>query len=124
MRVVILAAFLLAFVAGAHGQPMGWAGPGVNSCAVYAQDYKHFPADMGNFYFFWAQGFMSGLNSGHYRSRGDTSGDTDLASKSFPNQAQEDFIRRYCDQHLLASFVDAVFALWAEMRRLQGLPPD
>jgi hypothetical protein len=121
VRVVIPAilSLLVAMPPPAHGT-IALAGAGAISCAVYGQDFKRDPLDFGNFFFSWAQGFMSGLNTRHFGTH-DT---TDLQPASYPPDAQERFIEGYCDQHPLATFVDAVMMLWSDMRKSQGLPAE
>ena len=120
MRAVIPAILLLASLPPPAQGAIAWIGAGVSSCADFGQDFKSAPNEMGSLYFTWAQGFMSGLNTRHLG----TLDATDLNSKSFSLSSQQHFIERYCDQHPLADFVDAVMALVVEMRRLQGLPPE
>jgi hypothetical protein len=112
MRVVISATFLLAFAASAHGEPMAVRGAGASTCASYAETYA-------STYLTWAQGFMSGLNYGHLRTK-DT---IDLNPQAFPIETQERLLQQFCEQHPSMSFSAAVFALWVEMRKSQGFPP-
>jgi hypothetical protein len=59
LTVVVLIAMSGAAVAA--GQMNGY-GDGMDSCAVFAQEYAANPDAAENVYFTWAQGFMSGLN--------------------------------------------------------------
>ena len=94
MRVVIPAVLVVTFASPAYpDEAAAWAGMGTTSCTAYAQAYKQDPVRLEDLYFVWAQGFMSGLNTRHVPSHEET----DLLSKTFPSQAQERFIQRYCD---------------------------
>ena len=116
MRVVISATFLLAFAASAHGEPMAVRGAGASTCASYAETYKKGNPSEAGTYLTWAQGFMSGLNYGHLRTK-DT---TDLNPQA-SIETQGRLLQQFCEQHPSTSFSAAVFALWVEMRKSQGL---
>jgi hypothetical protein len=121
MRVVISATFLLAFAASAHGEPMAVRGAGASTCAAYmayAETYKGNPSE-ANTYLTWALGFMSGLNYGHLRTK-DT---TDLNPQA-SIETQGRLLQQFCEQHPSMSFSAAVFALWVEMRKSQGLSTE
>jgi hypothetical protein len=47
----------------ASGQGLTWTGPGAVSCTEYAKAVRSAGENMRLFYFSWAQGFMSGLNT-------------------------------------------------------------
>ena len=118
MRVVISATFVLAFAASAHGEPMAVRGAGASTCAAYmayAETYKGNPSE-ANTYLTWALGFMSGLNYPHLRTK-DT---TDLNPQA-SIETQGRLLQQFCEQHPSMSFSAAVFALWVEMRKSQGL---
>jgi hypothetical protein len=122
MRVVISATLFLAFAALAHGEPMAVRGAGASTCAAYAsyaETYKSNPSE-ANTYLTWAQGFMSGLNYGHLRTK-DTLDLNPQALQAFPIETQGRLLQQYCEQHPTMSFSAAVFALWVEMRKSQGL---
>ena len=119
MRVVISATLFLAFAALAHGEPMAVRGAGASTCAAYAsyaETYKKGNPSEAGTYLTWAQGFMSGLNYGHLRTK-DT---TDLNPQA-SIETQGRLLQQFCEQHPSMSFSAAVFALWVEMRKSQGL---
>ena len=120
MRVVISATFVLAFAASAHGEPMAVRGAGASTCASYAETYKKGNPSEAGTYLTWAQGFMSGLNYGHLRTK-DTLDLNPQALQAFPIETQGRLLQQYCEQHPTMSFSAAVFALWVEMRKSQGL---
>jgi hypothetical protein len=74
---------------------------------MYALD----PENAEGFFFSWAQGFMSGLNAASLQSQGQS---RDLSS--MPPEEQERFIRDYCNDHPLASYVTVVVQLYHRFR--------
>ena len=85
-------------------------GAGTLTCAKFAQLYAGDP-DHAEFDFYsWAQGFMSGLNlanaHGGQRMR-------DL--NAMLQAEQEDYLRRFCDQHPLQGYIEGVLALYASL---------
>ena len=96
------------------------AGAGAFPCAEFSDQYKENPRKVEGVYFTWAQGFMSGLNSGLLASS-----DIEapyLHPNDFDTEDQQRHIRHYCDQHPLADYFEAVMDLYFEMREKQGLP--
>jgi hypothetical protein len=95
-------------------EPSAWKGPGIASCTQYAQAVRSY--GQRNFYFSWAQGFMSGLNTPLLMSgmKG-----TNLEGRTLEDQLS--FVDRYCDQRPLAMYVNAVMSLYDNMRSEQGL---
>ena len=91
-----------------------WSGSGTMSCAEVTGALQQHPGDE-NLFFSWAQGFMSGLNTDLLKH-----GETDL--NSLPVDAQKQFVRSYCKEHPHAPYFEAVFKLFDELRRDQGLP--
>ena len=94
------------------------AGAGVTTCAVFASRYKENLEKVEIIYFTWAQGFMSGLNTGLIASNSET---PDLHPNDFDTEDQQGHIRHYCDQHPLADYFEATLDLYNEMRQKQGL---
>ena len=94
------------------------AGAGLTTCAVFASRYKENPEKVGIIYFTWAQGFMSGLNTGLIASHSET---PDLHPNDFDTEDQQGHIRHYCDQHPLADYFEATLDLYFEMLKKQGL---
>lgn len=117
MRTFLTVASLLVlnayFTAIARAAEAGITGVGVTSCADFGKMYKTNPAETELVYFTWAQGFMSGYNGVFLAS--DQSG-RNLAAESFDDQKVH--IRDYCDRHPLATYMSAVFQLYA------SLPPS
>jgi len=106
MRFVLVILLLIAPIEAGRAAPAAMGGPGAASCAEFAQAYKSNPVAAGNFYFAWAQGYISGLNSIALQTNQQF---IDLAAMSFPDQQM--FIRQYCDQHPLAAYVQGVLDL-------------
>jgi hypothetical protein len=99
----------------ASGQTV-WSGVGgSSSCTQYAQAVRSGGENIRNFYFTWAQGFMSGINSPLM----EPGKSLNLAARAMNDQ--QAFIDRFCDQRPLAYFVEAVLSLYDTMRTEQGL---
>jgi hypothetical protein len=92
-------------------------GAGMQTCAVFRAHYKGHVPSLENFYFSWAQGYMSGLNvaaSGVNvaASRGAVTADLN----AIPAPTQLRFIREFCDHNPLERYSAAVEALLAKIR--------
>jgi hypothetical protein len=70
----------------------------------------------------WAMGYMSGLNAllSHNNRVWNEHGYTDLGKR--PAAGQFMFLRLYCDKHPLGYIIQAVEALYDDMRIEQRLP--
>lgn len=77
-------------------------GIGTLSCAQFAQMYRADPKDANVVFGSWGQGFMSGWNAVMIQNHSYR----DLGSETVDETSS--YIREYCDQHPLGSFVDAV----------------
>jgi hypothetical protein len=82
------------------------------SCSQYAQEVRSHGENMRAFFFSWAEGFMSGLNTR-------LGSPTNLGAME--TNAQNAFIDQYCNQRSLSSYSDAVMSLYDTMRAQQGL---
>jgi hypothetical protein len=86
----------------------GIVGVGAISCGKLAQDYQRNPTQTDNMMMTWAQGFMSAMNvsltNGQYR---------DLAAMTL--EAQEEDLRRYCDEHPMGVFIKGVMDLYFKL---------
>jgi hypothetical protein len=112
VRTILLAvAFAIALAESAVADSVA-RGLGADTCAHFAEYYRADPefADMA--YITWAQGFMSGWNyatmmdsKNVYRDLGD--------EKSLQTQAMH--IRQFCNNHPLATFVEAVMDLYVSL---------
>ena len=80
-------------------------GLGSNSCGKFADMYKKDPP-AENWYFYWTQGYMSAFNNVSIAAEKPW---RDLSAMSV--EAQAAHIRRYCDQHPLEKYIDAVHNL-------------
>ena len=91
-------------------------GPGARSCG---QIIASMEADkIGRAaYFFWAQGFLSGLN---FEYGPDFEFSTDLSDYD----ALMLWLENYCKENPLDIYARAVSKLWHELRARQGLEPD
>jgi hypothetical protein len=84
-------------------------GYGALTCAQFGQDYQK-SVDVESQFYNWAQGFMSGLNTGTTVAE---KGTVDLHATSIVNQKQK--LREYCDEHPLSAYSLAVTVLWASL---------
>src|SRR6516162_2572096 len=89
-----------------------WEGPGTVSCSQYAQEVRSQGESMRSFFFSWAEGFMSGLNT-HLGSPANLG--------AMDTNAQYAFIDQYCNQQPLSSYSNAVMSLYDKIRTQQGL---
>jgi hypothetical protein len=87
-------------------------GIGVGTCADFDSLYKLDPARAETMYFGWAQEFLSGWNIGRLAD------DQPFYNlKSIDADHQQWLIRKYCDQHPLSKYLDAVRSLTDELER-------
>jgi hypothetical protein len=88
-------------------------GAGTQTCAVFVAHYKGSIRSLENFYFSWAQGYMSGLNVAVGSEAGNHK-PADLNAIAPATQLR--FIRDYCERNPLKRYSTAVEALLANMR--------
>jgi hypothetical protein len=124
MRTILItasAALALAAATTAHAEPASNMGPGMMTCADFNQLYKaatlvrelnadpvapRAVKDLEDYYFSWAQGFMSGLNDAF---EGSISRYRDLRSVSLAQQKQS--LRAFCLQNPASKYRDGINAL-------------
>lgn len=102
MRFLLVVASIIlgSGISGAQEEEKGTiAGAGWVSCAEFAQSYQRAPETTEDYFYAWAQGYMSGLN----RASGERK---NLRGWTIARQKQH--IRTYCDQRPLANVVAAV----------------
>jgi len=88
-------------------------GMGLHSCAEFGQDYKASPQYWEPLYFFWAQGYMSGIN---FLTMPVLNKYHDLTAMTIDEQMLR--LRNYCDVHPLKSYYDAVLELFDSLPML------
>jgi hypothetical protein len=88
-------------------------GPGAGTCGLYAQQYQADPANTESFYFTWAQGFISGMNTLSLSAGGPI-----VDMDATPIEAQRSRIRAYCNAHPLSDYDAAVFDLYASLAKV------
>ena len=93
---------------------LAFAGGGAGTCGQFAEAYRASPRVMEDFYFSWAQGFMSGRNS--VPLQGNNQLIRDLAS--LPIEEQQSFIRFHCNQFPLEPYVGAVIKLYNFLKQI------
>ena len=116
MRAIALSMMsLVATAASGKDERAAHIGPGAQPCSQYAQDVRAQGKSARMFYYTWAQGFMSGLNT----APNVLDKPADLFGRSI--DAQLSYIDQYCDQHPLGGYAQAVIWLYDAMRKEQGL---
>lgn len=101
----------------ASAQPAAIAGIGVSRCTLFNEQLAASPA-LEDYYFVWAQGFMSGV-----LLRAESGRDTtvNLVSPELMPEQQRQFIRAYCARNPLRYYFHGVAALY---QRLGGTSLD
>jgi hypothetical protein len=101
----------------AQAPPAKIVGVGASTCARFNQDIGEAPARERD-YLAWAQGFMSGAL---IRAPEGIDEGLDLAPSSMPLNAQADFLRAFCRKSPDLDYMDAVHALYRQLRTRQTL---
>lgn len=83
------------------------AGAGWVSCGEFAQRYKQAPQETEDYFFAWAQGYLSGVNQASILVKKNVRG--------LRLEQQKQHIRSYCDQHPLANLIYAAHDLWERL---------
>lgn len=121
MPVWLFVCVLLAFTAAPANASMNmsYAGAGLQSCEEFSERYRAAPRETENFYFSWAQGFMSGRNRElqNLSMQGNHQLIRDL--DSMETEAQKLFIRRYCSENPLRIYVGAVENLYLLLKQIE-----
>jgi len=94
-------------------------GAGSQTCAQFAKSYSADPA-MEAVYFYWAQGWLGGVNSAETMVRGRKRVLTDLSS--MPMDEQMLIVRQYCNDHPLADYAQAVAFLRSRLTAVTEPP--
>jgi hypothetical protein len=97
---------LAASAANAEEKHASNVGAGTFTCAKFGEWYKE-NTQTENWFFDWAQGYMSGLNVASMLTGGMYH---DLAALS--TEQQRTYLRQYCDQHPLVDWRDTVTSLY------------
>jgi len=98
------------------GAPRYMTGAGIASCGKFIADTED-DETFGNVYFFWAQGFLSGLNIKYLLNM-------ESATDFLDHEAMKLWIENYCKENPLDNYSVAAMKLWHELRVRQGLNPD
>lgn len=113
---VMATIFLISQFATAKAAEMDTMGVGVSTCAAFATKMRKDPVVVENWYFAWAQGYMSGLNAGSKAAPKELKNPRDLGGKS--TKEEMSLIRQFCDQHPLLDYVEAAHALFLSLPEL------
>lgn len=108
MRLLIAATLSLASTLCLAQEEVGTiAGAGWVPCAEFAQRYQQSPQVTEEYFYAWAQGYMSGVNQASLFGRKNVRG--------LRIEQQKQHIRSYCDEHPLANVVAAVHDLYEKL---------
>ncbi len=104
---------------GPHRAPPNYPvaiGPGLSTCAQFEHLHYQDPS-MADAYFVWAEGYLSGLDD-HFIDDGVPA---DILPPNLSNDDQKKFLDEFCRAHPDAPYMQGVAALFALMRRQQGI---
>ena len=90
------------------------AGAGGRSCGKFLADSETGREILGAFYFSWAQGYLTGLNTKYLLCQELSTDLSDVAAIKF-------WIKNYCEENPLDQYLMAVTKLWAELRVKQKI---
>jgi len=112
MRLTLAVCCVVAWggVAYAEGKHFDVRGVGATSCGKYAEMYRMNPRNADDLYISWAQGYISGVNSG-------MDAYFDLGSKTSDEMLR--FLRKYCNDHPSANFHEAAEGLLKSLPRIK-----
>ena len=115
MRGLVLALVLVGLVAAPAGAQQEYSimGMGASSCAKFGETYRMNPSMAEVIYFSWAQGYLSGLNTGLSAMTRKT---VNLNPPEFDTDAQRKLLRRFCADNPLKNYADAVTTLLTKLR--------
>src|SRR5262245_33327002 len=112
MRRVVCTIVAVAIAITSANVEIATMGVGNENCSNFAKFYQTAPQFVEEYYFAWAQGFLSGTNSHAIANKGTV---RDLSSMSIKQQQQ--FLRDYCDKHPLADYMAGVLDLYLQFKR-------
>jgi|SRR5580692_1442945 hypothetical protein len=101
---------LIAIEANGASGPGATMGAGTFSCAEFAKQYQKSPEHIDTTFFYWAQGYMSGMNVILVALKKPIH---DLNAE--PINAQQQTIRAFCNERPLATFLEAVQNLYEKL---------
>ena len=108
MRALLAAALMMVATAtvGRTEEVGTVAGAGWVSCAEFAQRYKESPGPTEDYFYAWAQGYMSGVNQASWTRKN---------LRGIPVENQKNYIRQHCDKHPLINYGLAVQSLFESL---------
>jgi hypothetical protein len=111
MKLVLAIVFLtFAVFPALPEEKMAILGSGAQTCAKFADDYRRDPTFWEAVYFYWALGYMSGVNMERLRAGQPAH---NLAGR--PPADMQASLRLYCDRHPLALYTEAVMDLLSSL---------
>ena len=100
---IVLLLLLSAFCAP-RAYALEYEGAGLRSCSEFIQDSQKYSPSEEEFYFSWAEGYMSGVNVAKLND--------EHAFKLMPADQQKLYLRNFCNKNLTDKFYKAVYALY------------
>ena|ERR1700722_9332885 len=116
MRTIIAMLSLVGVATAQEYRPSTGYGIGISTCGTFAEGYRKFdPKLIEDSYFHWATGLMTGLNREAISNQLKQSRDAvvtfrDLTARSKADQ--QTYIRKYCNDHPLGKYEEAVLSLY------------
>ena len=116
LTIIVVGILMAANATASDESPIILAGVGTVSCKKFIADTED-DESFRTAYFFWSQGFLSGLNYKYFLNWASA---TNLSGYA----AMKIWIKNYCEENPLDSYGVATEKLWHELRARQGLEPD
>jgi len=84
-------------------------GAGTATCGQFGELYREKTFITEQIFFNWALGFMSGQNAANQNDARELT--------SMPIIKQEEFLRQYCNEHPLGSYLSGVYTLYLTLKK-------
>ena len=116
LTIIVVGMLMAANPTASDESPIILAGVGTVSCKKFIADTED-DETFRTAYFFWAQGFLSGLNYKYFLNWATATNLSDYA-------AMKIWIENHCKENPLDSYGVATEKLWHALRATQQLEPD
>lgn len=115
LRFVVAGVVFLGILQFASAQTINIVGIGAADCRLFQSDLVN-KADAENHYFYWAQGYMSGLL---IRAPKGVDEKLQLTPTWYPMLRQAEFLREFCQANPRKTYADGVEALYKSLRNMK-----
>jgi hypothetical protein len=121
LRALLVVTVLVAAMP-AHAERSVIVGAGIGTCGEMGKLYRQSPDEARTLYNSWSQGFLTAMNlaRGQLGLRETT---IELFPPGWNADRQWRYLMRYCNQHPLAQFIEAVDALLQELYATNNAEP-